>query len=115
MKMLWADDSMTPELCISYALGALSSATPTTYRYVGIEYARECYGATAPPSPEPSTLTGSKACTMPCMGNTNELCGGPKQYNLYYSTTDASGDQLTTPFPSPPGTSTTGTVAPTSS
>ncbi|KAH8684343.1 hypothetical protein BGZ60DRAFT_547896 [Tricladium varicosporioides] len=63
------------------------SATPaTTYRYVGLEYGRECYACTVAPSPEPTSLIGSKACTVPCKGDPNTSCGGGKMYNLYAAT-----------------------------
>lgn len=110
MKLLVANDSMTPDVCISAAKAALSLATPTTYRYVGLEYGRECYAATAAPSPQPSTLVGSKACTVLCRGDNAQYCGAGKQYNLYFSLTDSSAHSVTTPFSTAAGVFTTGTV-----
>jgi iron transport multicopper oxidase len=81
---------MTVEQCIAAAMARLTAVPATTYLYVGLEYGRECYAATAAPSPEPILLVGAKACTMTCKGNPGEQCGGSNQYNLY-----ASGTSIT--------------------
>ncbi|KAH0537068.1 hypothetical protein FGG08_006109 [Glutinoglossum americanum] len=100
MTKIIANDSMSIEFCISAAKAKLPA---TTYRYIGVEYGRECYGATAPVVSQTS-LIGNKACTMACMGDNKQSCGGRNMYNFYVSaTTTFSG---TTPLP----TSTTGTV-----
>lgn len=61
-----ASDSMTVELCLS---------TCSQYRFVGIEFARECWC-------DNKLNTGSAkqpitACQMACAGNLGEFCGGP--------------------------------------
>jgi iron transport multicopper oxidase len=100
MKLLTRVDSMNPGFCISVASARLIFST--TYHYAAVEYGRECYGATDPP-PAPTSLIGSKACTMTCKGNIPggavETCGGRLQYNLYASVTDGSSA-----FPTPPVT-----------
>ncbi|PQE05793.1 wsc domain-containing protein [Rutstroemia sp. NJR-2017a BVV2] len=82
----FSNDSMTPELCISSALAQTTAKPPITYNYIGLEYGRECYAGTAPPTPEPSSLTGAHACTMSCKGDPTVSCGGPNMYNLYVTT-----------------------------
>jgi iron transport multicopper oxidase len=90
MKNIVRTNDMTPEYCISAAEARLTAVPATTYHYVGVEYGRECYGATAAPS-APTSLVGRKACTMTCKGNERhsavEICGGRMQYNLYASVT----------------------------
>jgi hypothetical protein len=74
MSVLFKSEMMNPELCIS-AAPARKTATPaTTYHYVGLEYGRSCYAATAAPSPIPTSLIGATACSNTCLGNT---AGGP--------------------------------------
>ncbi|KAJ8066889.1 hypothetical protein OCU04_004275 [Sclerotinia nivalis] len=86
LPKLFSNDSMTPELCLSSALAQKTAQTPVTYKYIGLEYGRECYAGTMPPTPEPSSLVGAHACTMPCKGNSKESCGGPNMYNFYAAT-----------------------------
>lgn len=82
---------MNPAVCIAAARSRLAASPATTYRYVGVEYGRECYGATVAPAPIPTSLVGKKACTMTCKGNVPgaavETCGGQMQFNLYASVT----------------------------
>lgn len=103
MTKLAANDSMSVEFCIAEARARLSAKPATTYRYIGVEYGRECYGATAPVVSQTS-LIGNKACTVACKGNTTESCGGSTQYNFYISTA-VSGS-----ISSSIATSTTGTI-----
>jgi len=86
MPQLFANDSMTPDLCISSAVAQLSAMPATTYLWAGVEYGRECYAGTVAPTPEPSALEGSGACTMACKGDEHEICGGPAMLNLYVVT-----------------------------
>lgn len=83
MPRLFVNNSMTPDLCISSAQARLSATPATTFLYAGVEYGRECYAGTAAPSPEPTSLVGVRACSMSCLGDGAEACGGPMQYNLY--------------------------------
>lgn len=85
MPLLFRNDSVSVELCISVALARLTAVPATTYAYVGLEYGRECYAATMPPNPVPTSLSGPKVCTMTCEGNVSEFCGGSYQLNLYAS------------------------------
>jgi len=106
MPKLFSNDSMTPQLCISSALARLSAAPATTYRYVGVEYGRECYAGSVAPTPEPSTLVGTKACTLACAGDPNLKCGGGKMYNLYAATSATITGTGTTVWNSAPAVST---------
>lgn len=102
MTLVTANDSMSVEFCIAAAQLRLSAKPATTYRYIGVEYARECYGATAP-VPSQTSLVGNKACPTLCAGNKTETCGGANMYN-YYITSDVSTTSSSIPV------STTGTV-----
>ncbi|PVH80099.1 WSC-domain-containing protein [Cadophora sp. DSE1049] len=86
MPKLFSNDSMTPDLCISSALARRSANPATTFLYAGVEYGRECYAATRAPTPQPASLVGPKACTMPCKGDLSVSCGAGKMYNLYVAT-----------------------------
>lgn len=103
MKLLTANDLMSVEFCISAAQARLSATPATTYNYVGVEYGRECYGATAA-VPAQTSLVGNKACTKACKGNSAESCGGRAMYNYYITS-------AITTAPSNIPVSTTGTVA----
>lgn len=91
MPLLLANDSMSVELCVAVAKARLTAVPATTYLYIGLEYGRECYAATAAPSPEPTQLVGTKACTIICKGNPSEMCGVGNMYNLYASGTSITG------------------------
>ena len=85
MKLISANDSMSVEFCIDQAQSRLSATPATTYRYIGVEYGRECYGATAAVTSQTS-LVGNKACTLACKANSTETCGGRGMYNYYITT-----------------------------
>ena len=104
MTLVTANDSMSVELCIAAAQSRLSAKPATTYRYVGVEYGRECFGATAPVASQTS-LVGNKACPMSCAGNKTESCGGANMYN-YYITTDVAASSGSSSIP----VSTTGII-----
>jgi iron transport multicopper oxidase len=91
MPAFFKNDSMSPELCIDLVKARLTAVPATTYLYVGLEYGRECYAYTVAPSPEPTSLAGKNACTIPCMGNKGEKCGGRAQYNLWATGTSITG------------------------
>ncbi|TGO50858.1 hypothetical protein BCON_0174g00030 [Botryotinia convoluta] len=82
LPKLFSNNSMSPKLCISSALAQVTAQTPITYKYIALEYGRECYAGSVPPNPEPSSLTGAHACTMTCKGDSKQSCGGPNMYNF---------------------------------
>ncbi|KAG9248661.1 hypothetical protein BJ878DRAFT_572187 [Calycina marina] len=106
MLKLFRNDSMTPELCISSAFAQLSAVPAIAYRYIGVEYGPECYAASVAPTPEPTTLVGTRACTFPCKGDTSSKWGGRVQYNMYVATSVAITGTGTTQWMSAPATST---------
>lgn len=81
-----AVNGMSPAICLSSAQAALLLPKPTTYLYIAVANQKTCLAATAAPSPVPTTLTGTKACTVPCKGNPGQICGGRSMYNLYAPT-----------------------------
>ena len=102
MLQLAANDSMSVEFCIARARDRLAAKPATTYRYLGVEYGRECFGATAP-VPSQTSLVGNMACSLACSGAPTEKCGGRAMYNFYVST-DVAAASTSLPV------STTGTV-----
>jgi iron transport multicopper oxidase len=58
------------------------------------------------PTPEPTSLAGSKACTMTCKGDAKQSCGGSNQYNLYGVTSATLTGTGTTVWSSAPAVST---------
>lgn len=102
LKLLFANSSVTPELCIAYAQQLARAPIPTVLPYVYVEYHRECFGGSsfAYGASQVSSLTGAHACTDICSGSIGAavtgtaMCGGPNQYNLY-----ATG---AVNFPNPP-------------
>lgn len=104
MPKLFSNDSMTPDLCISSALARLSAKPASTYLYAGVEYGRECYAGSVAPTPEPNTLVGKNACTMPCKGDANQKCGAGNMYNLYAATAATISGTGTTVWNSAPAT-----------
>ncbi len=91
MHFLKKSHNMDPALCISAASARKTAIPATTYKYVGLEHGKNCYGATAAPYPIPTNLVGKNACTSTCRGNVVggpvEMCGGWRQYDLYASET----------------------------
>ncbi|RKU49105.1 hypothetical protein DL546_006595 [Coniochaeta pulveracea] len=78
LPVLYATDSMTNELCMSYCRS-------NGYSYAGTEYRRECwcgnsYAATRQPGTTRASLAG---CASTCMGNTTQICGGSSWLSLY--------------------------------
>ncbi|KAL0938531.1 WSC domain-containing protein-like protein 3 [Colletotrichum truncatum] len=102
LPLLFANRSVTPELCIDYANSMYSKApTPTTkLPYLFLEYHHECYGGSSFDfqGGAVTSLIGTKACNNYCYGsvstfttdgtvttttNTANFCGGPKMFDLY--------------------------------
>jgi hypothetical protein len=102
LPQLFANKSMTPELCIAYANSIYDSSPTQTARlpYVYLEYHAECYGGTSLDfsGSAVTSLVGTKACSDVCSGSistvtsngrtkvtteTANKCGGPRQFNLY--------------------------------
>ncbi|CAM9115389.1 unnamed protein product, partial [Sphacelaria rigidula] len=58
----------------------ICEADPTNAFY-GVQYSKECW--CGPDSSDISQHGLSAACTMPCSGNANEICGGSNAMNIY--------------------------------
>ncbi|KAI8279859.1 WSC domain-containing protein [Colletotrichum sp. SAR11_57] len=102
LPLLFANQSVTPELCIAHANSVYSKApTPTTkLPYLFLEYHHECYGGSSLDfqGGVVTSLVGTKACKNYCYGsvstfttdgtvttttNTANYCGGAKMFDLY--------------------------------
>lgn len=80
------------------------------WQYFGVEYASECYCAS---SIQSGSTNSSTACTMPCAGNSGEICGGSNAINVYAQ--PASNLTTTTATPTPTSTSTSTSTTSTAS
>lgn len=83
--LAYASQNNTIELCTQTCVAA-------GYTIAGVEYGTQCYCG--------STLSGAAdyviaaACTMPCAGNSSEICGGEARINIYSNGTPS---QLSAP------------------
>ena len=61
-------------------------------KYAGVEYASECYCASA--LPKTATMANNAgSCNMLCTGNSKEYCGGSSVLNVYaYNATSVSAN-----------------------
>jgi hypothetical protein len=93
LPLLFANVSVTPELCEAYVLSLANKPTPAVYNYFYVEYHQECYGGNtfSFQGSATSSLTGANACTDVRSGSIGAAvtgtakCGGPNQFNLYAS------------------------------
>ncbi|KAK7953959.1 WSC domain containing protein [Apiospora saccharicola] len=67
-----ADNDMTLASCAGFCDG---------YTYFGTEYSRECYCGNS--FTEGSVVADTFDCSMICMGDAKELCGGPDRLSVY--------------------------------
>ena len=66
------DNNMTIEICIDKCKGR-------DYAYAGVQYYKECWcGNEMPKDSAPES-----DCNTPCLGNQNQMCGGPLRFNVY--------------------------------
>ncbi|KZL79134.1 wsc domain-containing protein [Colletotrichum incanum] len=99
---LFANNSVTPELCIEYANSKFSNSPTSTTKmpYVFLEYHHECYGGATFDfkGAAVTSLVGNQACKDYCYGSvstfttngktttttgTANYCGGPRMFDLY--------------------------------
>ncbi|KAK1982637.1 WSC domain-containing protein [Colletotrichum cereale] len=99
---LFANNSVTPELCIDYANSKFSNSPTSTTKmpYVFLEYHHECYGGASLDfkGAAVTSLVGKQACKDYCYGSvrtfttngqattttgTANYCGGGKMFDLY--------------------------------
>ena len=101
-------ENMSPEACISAAQAKLTANPPVTYRVLGLEYGRECWGQTAALTSQTS-LIGNLACPSACAGDKSKSCGGNNMFNYYATTSGLGSSTASVPV------RTTGTVKATTS
>jgi hypothetical protein len=68
---------MTVESCVNFC----ASHSPSMV-YAGVEYAQECYCASA--LSQTATTAPASSCNMLCKGNNKEFCGAGGLLNLYH-------------------------------
>lgn len=72
-----SDKNMTLELCAQ-------TAQTANHKYFGLEYAGECWAGDTIATTA-SSIAESK-CSMPCKGNSAQLCGGSNALSLFQNT-----------------------------
>lgn len=65
--------------------GSLDLCTPIGFRYVGLQYHRQCFCGNSYNRFRPLPLT---ACGAACSGNQTEMCGGNWKLSVYEIPTD---------------------------
>ena len=93
-----ANNAMTVQKCATFCSG---------YKYMGVEYASECFCANTIGAGAALTTSG---CSMACSGDAASLCGGPNRLNFYLNTggsssTSTSTSQTSTSSSTPTGPS----------
>ncbi len=68
---------MTNEMCASYCMSR-------NYALFGTEYSQECFCASSLASA--STFKPQSECSLPCKGDTSQLCGGASRLSLWNNT-----------------------------
>ncbi|KAI8616365.1 WSC domain-containing protein [Chytriomyces sp. MP71] len=76
MTFLYRRDGITADQC-------LSDCHNSNYAFAGVENRNECYCSNSVPS------ATSSNCNAPCIGNPNQLCGGPWALSVYSNTANA--------------------------
>jgi hypothetical protein len=91
LPLLFANNSVTPELCEAYIQSLANKPTPTVLPYFYVESRKQCYGGSSFSwgKSAVTSLIGTKACSDVCAGSLHAAmtgtakCGGPKEFNLY--------------------------------
>ncbi|KAH8896901.1 WSC-domain-containing protein, partial [Thozetella sp. PMI_491] len=95
--------SVSVEFCASYC---------SDYQYFGVEWSRECYcGSSLLAS---STVATDGRCSMACVANAGEICGGSSGLSIYLRNSSASSPSSSSSSPTASTASTTSAVAPAS-
>ncbi|TGZ81697.1 WSC-domain-containing protein [Ascodesmis nigricans] len=88
-------NDMTIEKCIDHCSGK-------GFSHVGLQYRNECYCG----NNINKKFLGSVQCTMDCVGNKNQYCGGSQKLSVYKKGTGSSSP-VPTPVQKEPATTTT--------
>lgn len=75
-----SNNQMSVETCASFCSGA-------GFKYMGVEYGRECYCNNGGPINGAVVAASEADCSMTCQGNNTEWCGGRSRINIYKSVT----------------------------
>ncbi|KAK4128814.1 WSC-domain-containing protein, partial [Parathielavia appendiculata] len=81
---LVAAGNMTVETCWAFCrtgAGDASGGKTASFKFAGLEYARECWCAQTLSSLSEKLPDG--ACDLPCEGNTTQACGGNLKLTVY--------------------------------
>ncbi|KAI0052424.1 WSC-domain-containing protein [Auriscalpium vulgare] len=70
----FTNSSMTVDACFAFC-------ETDQYVFAGVEFGKQCFCDYAIQSPGTATSPGE--CTLPCGGNSSEICGAPNRINLY--------------------------------
>lgn len=74
-------DAQTVETCTSWCVA-------NNFGYCGVEYGSQCYGDYSLPA---GSLTAPESdCSMPCAGNSSQICGNGDRLSVYTSSTAVS-------------------------
>ncbi|KAF4991656.1 hypothetical protein FGRMN_7668 [Fusarium graminum] len=77
-------DSMTIESCLDYC-------EKKGYSLAGLEYGRECYCGNEVDKSRLPVKGVLGRCEMPCVGNKEQVCGGPRALSLYQKCKSSDG------------------------
>ena len=75
-----SDPKMTPLLC-------MTTCQQKGYMYAGVEYASQCFCGNSIVAG--SVSASSSDCSMPCSGDSTQMCGGNNRLNLFLSSNPA--------------------------
>jgi len=74
--------NMTIATCIDFC-------SNNAFAFAGLEYTRECYCANYISTF--STHLSDSACTLPCAGNSSQICGGALRLSVYQKQSSTKG------------------------
>jgi hypothetical protein len=87
-------DTMTPIACLNFC-------NIDSYKYAGLEYTKECWCAQY--ISVFSTKLDESHCSLPCVGNTSEVCGGSLALSVYQRTTSSTSKSRASTWKMGPG------------
>lgn len=94
LGMRTSSSDMTIETCIDYCVSKGQT-------YAGLQYSNECYCGTS----IAADRKGNYLCTMPCVGNPLEVCGGGQRLSVYKKGVSTTSPKAPSPVVTPVKTS----------